>query len=254
MALAPKLQGRSLSEWFQTAVGSSLLEKENNLLQKILPGLFGYHLVWIGEIDYRPGVSSSSVGYCAHLQAPDACAAYSCDVVGCYTHLPVQRDSIDVVILPHLLEYSAYPHAILREAERVLHPDGHVIVLGFNPVSCYGLCRVLLGFRGDMPWQGHFYHPLRIKDWLQLLGFSIKSVSYVSFLPSIQYRGMARRIKFLEKAGQGFLAPLNGVYMIVARNLAMTPSIVRTERKKKKAVLEGVIEPTTRIGYRDINT
>ena len=253
MAVAPRLQVGTLFEWFQTTAGTNLLEKENNLLQQILPELFGYHLVWFGVADYWTGVLSSPIRHRTHLQVPGVCIAYRCDVVGYHTQLPIQRDSIDVVILPHLLEYSPHPHAILREVERVLHPDGHIIILGFNPISFYGLYRMLLGFRGNMPWQGHFYHPLRIRDWLQLLGFSFKSISYTAFLPPIQHYGMVKRIKFLESAGQGFLAPMNSVYMIVAHNLAVTPSIIRPARKKKKTVLDGVIEPTTRTGYRNIN-
>ncbi len=253
MISVPKRQVGLLSEWFQTTAGTSLLEKENNLLQQILPELFGYHLVWFGVADYRTGILSSSIRHCTHLQMLGECAACSCDVVGCHTQLPIQRDSIDVVILSHLLEYSPHPHAILREVERVLHPDGHIIILGFNPISFYGLYRILPGFRGNMPWQGRFYHPLRIRDWLQLLGFSLKSVSYTAFLPPIQHYGMVKRIKFLERVGQGFLAPMNSVYMIVAHNLAVPPSIVMPARKKKKTVLDGVIEPTTRIGYRNIN-
>ncbi len=254
MILPTRLQSRSLSEWFQTTAGADLLEKENALLRQILPELFGYHLVWIGEIDYRSGVSSSSIGHHVHLQMPDTCVARKCDVMGYHANLPIQRDSVDVLILPHLLEYGSHPHTILREAERVLHPNGHIVILGFNPVSCYGFCRTLLGFRGDMPWRGYFYHPLRIRDWLQLLGFSIKSVSYTAFLPPIQHRRIATRyIKFFEKAGQGFLAPLSGVYMTVARNLVITSNAVKLGRKKRKTVLDGVIEPTTRIGSRNIN-
>ena len=243
--------GRLFSEWFETTAGINLLEKENALLQQSLPELFGYHLIWGGEIDYRSGISYSPVGHHVHLQTPDR--PVDCDIIGCYTSLPVQRDSVDVVILPHLLEYSSHPHAILREAERVLHPNGHIVISGFNPLSCYGLCRTLFGFRGDMPWQGHFYHPQRIRDWLQLLGFGMKSMNYTAFLPPIQHQGIARRIRFLEKAGQGFLAPLSGVYMIVARNLAITPNSVKPLRARKKTVLDGVAEPTTRVRSLKVN-
>ncbi len=247
MVLPPKRQGRSLSEWFQTTAGADLLEKENTLLKKVLPELFGYHLLWTGEGNYWSGVAASSVAHHVRLQAPDKSAAKDCDVIGSHTSLPVQRDSIDVVILPHLLEYDRHPHAILREAERVLHPNGHIIILGFNPVGYHGFCRVLSGFRGNMPWQGHFYHPLRIRDWLKLLGFVVKSVSYTAFLPSIRYGKMARCSRFIEKAGQGMLAPLSGVYMITARNLIVASNVIKPGRSRKKAVLDGVVEPTTRI-------
>ncbi len=115
MVLPPKRQGRSLSEWFQTTAGADLLEKENALLKKVLPELFGYHLLWTGEGNYCSGVAASSVAHHVRLQAPDKSAAKDCDVIGSHTSLPVQRDSIDVVILPHMT------HTHMRSTDKTAH-------------------------------------------------------------------------------------------------------------------------------------
>lgn len=239
--------GRSLYDWFQTPAGQRVMARETDLLEKALPGLFGYHLLTLGNLQYD--LSASPISAKHTLYSPAEVLEDANDgLIGAYTSLPIQRDSVDVLFLPHLLEYSHYPHIVLREAERVIHPDGHIIILGFNPISCYGLCRAVLGFRDMMPWKGYFFHPVRIRDWLQLLGFSIKYIQFTAFTPPFSSENLSSRLQFMERAQNGILAPLGGVYMMVARNLTITPTAIKPRwYKKKKAVLDGAVEPTTRI-------
>ncbi|WP_223717365.1 class I SAM-dependent methyltransferase, partial [Escherichia fergusonii] len=53
--------------------------------------------------------------------------------------LPFPANSLDLVVLPHALELASDPHETLREVERVLVPEGRVVILGFNPASLWGL-------------------------------------------------------------------------------------------------------------------
>ena len=62
-------------------------------------------------------------------------AALYCD----FDALPFPDHSLDLVVLPHALELSRDPHLTLREVERVLVPEGRVMILGFNPASLWGL-------------------------------------------------------------------------------------------------------------------
>ena len=59
-------------------------------------------------------------------------------VVHDFTELPFATQSLDLVVMPHVLEFSAEPHQVLREVERVLIPEGQVIICGFNPISMWG--------------------------------------------------------------------------------------------------------------------
>ena len=45
-----------------------------------------------------------------------------------YEALPFKNASLDLVVLPHTLELSFDPHATLREVERVLVPEGRVVI------------------------------------------------------------------------------------------------------------------------------
>jgi ubiquinone/menaquinone biosynthesis C-methylase UbiE len=100
------------------------------------------------------------------------------DVFCDFRQLPFAAHSIDLVVMPHVLEFRADPHQILREVERVLIPEGEVLITGFNPISIWGLRRALPNCPGHFPWNGHYLSVRRLKDWLQLLGFEVERGSF----------------------------------------------------------------------------
>ena len=92
-------------------------------------------------------------------------------------HLPLQSDSIDMIILPHILEFDAYRFQTMREVERVLKPEGMVVILNFNPWSIWVRYQYLWDKRMADSWRGHFIGRSRIIDWLKLLNFEVTTVS-----------------------------------------------------------------------------
>jgi SAM-dependent methyltransferase len=242
---------KRLAQWYQSTAGQNLLGLENTMLNKGIESLFGYHLLMLGALDYAQGIAGSPIAHKV-LMNDECLQAGAVDLLGSQHDLPFRKDSIDVVVMPHLLEFSQHPHHILREVERIVMPDGYLVILGFNPVSCYGLCRVLLGFQKHMPWQGHYYHPVRLRDWIHLLGFKIVEISYCGFTPPIPHGTTQQRLAFMEKAADSFLSPLGSVYMIVAQNQTITPSVIRPawKRQRAKPIENGVAEPTARQGNR----
>ena len=94
--------------------------------------------------------------------------------------LPVESDSIDAVLLPHTLDYSDRPHAILREVDRVLRSNGQIVILGFKPGGLWGLRRLVPG-AGLPPGADHLISDRRLRDWLQLLDMRIQSSSRYFF-------------------------------------------------------------------------
>jgi SAM-dependent methyltransferase len=138
------------------------------------------------------------------------------DVYAKCHELPLATNSIDMVLLPHVLEFAAEPHAILREVDRVMMPEGRLVIVGFNPWSLWGL-RSSVGFsRNDYPWNGRFVSLPRVKDWLALLGFDVNAGRLVGYAPPFDNVKLRRTFDFMEPAGDRWWAVGGAVYMLQA--------------------------------------
>src|SRR5436190_16588461 len=200
----------TLQDWFQTPLGQYLLEKERAYLDDVTPDIFGFHAIQLG----MPGVDllrENRITHklrVAHLGEPDLYAK-------CH-ELPIATQSIDLVLLPHVLEFAEEPHAVLREVDRVMMPEGRLVIVGFNPWSLWGM-RSALGYsRDEPPWNGRFLSLLRVKDWLALLGFDVSAGRLIGYAPPFDSEKLRRRFGFMEPAGDRWWAVGGAVYMLQA--------------------------------------
>jgi hypothetical protein len=96
-------------------------------------------------------------------------------------HLPLQSDSVDMIILPHLLEFDLSRFQTMREIERILKPEGVLVVLNFNPWSLWVRYQYIWDKKLADSWRGHFIGRGRILDWLKLLNFEVISLTQFNF-------------------------------------------------------------------------
>jgi len=164
---------------------------------------------------------------------------------GIPTHLPIQTDSIDVVVLPHTLEFSLTPHDVLREVDRVLVPEGHLLMLVFNPRSAWMLWRWALGWRKQMPWCGRFMSTTRIKDWMALLGFDVMAVHGYFYRPPLQGDSIMKRLDLWEKMGKRAWPILGAANLIIAKKrvTTITPIRPRWRTQRQSVGAPGLVEP-----------
>lgn len=240
---------RQLRRWYRSSLGANLLQSEQGLLEQVLPNLFGYHLLQLGLQSEADLLSSSRIPH--RMVMEDVAALLHSEgqksFLGQCDQLPIASDSLDLVLLPHTLEYMERPHEVLREAERTLIPEGHLLILGFNPFSLFGLWRLFAGWRNRSPWCGHFYSTLRLRDWLALLGFDTVLVRHYFFRPPLQNDGIMRRLSFLERAGGRFWPLFGGGYLLVAKKRVATLTPIKPRwRSSRSIVTVGTVEPTAR--------
>ncbi len=236
-----------LKEWFQGSPGQSLLEAEKNLLDEELPDLFGYHILQLGALDEGKLLDSSRISHKLLFDIVPQDAIATGDLACRSAYLPVDASSVDVVLLPHVLEFEDDPHEILREIDRVLIGEGHVIILGFNPLSLWGIWHILLAWRENPPWSGHFYRAARVKDWLGLLGFEVVQTKHLFFRPPTCSRWLMKQLNFLEKLGNYVWPWLGGSYLIIGKKRLLPLTPTKTEwRIRRRLIASGVTEPTTR--------
>jgi SAM-dependent methyltransferase len=241
---SPARLSAAMREWYATHTGVLLLAEIKRRLDQALPEMFGYHAVLAGGVAAPMDLLDGSL--IKHRLCVDADPAVA-DVVAETDALPFDADCIDVLVLMHALEFAADPHRVLREAERVLIPEGRLIIVGFNPVSFYGLWRLLLRGRDRAPWCGRFYPAVRLKDWLSLLGFVTERCDFLGFRPPLQRPRLLQRLAFLEPVGGRMLPFFGGACLLIARKQVSTLTPLKPSWKQRSGLVPGKLaEPSAR--------
>lgn len=195
--------------WLATPLGAYLLQREQEYFDRVVADIFGYN--------------AFQLGLTAHdlLRASRIPLRCGIDVMGPvqvradFRDLPIAGNSVDLVVLPHVLEFSADPHQILREVERVLMPEGQLVISCFNPWSLWGLRR-MFSAGTQYPWRGRFINLPRLKDWLSLLGFEIAAGQMRCYAPPCAQQKWLARFGFMEAAGDRWWPMAGGVYFLQA--------------------------------------
>jgi len=197
------------AEWFATPLGQYLLAREQAYFDKAVADVFGYNAFQLG----MPGIDllrGSRIALQCRVD-PVGPAAMRAD----FRDLPIASNSADLVVLPHVLEFSDDPHQILREVARVLLPEAQVMIACFNPWSLWGFRR-FFGRKARYPWNGHFINLPRLKDWCALLGLEISAGRMNCYVPPCASEKWLGRFEFMEAAGDRWWPIAGGVYFLQA--------------------------------------
>ena len=197
------------SEWFSTPLGRYLLEREQAYFDKSVADVFGYNAFQLGLTGLDLLRASRILLRCR--VDLDSAAELRAD----FRDLPLASNSTDLMVLPHVLEFSENPHQILREVARVLRPEAHVVITCFNPWSLWGVRR-LFGRKRGYPWNGRFIHLMRLKDWCALLGLEIIAGQVACYVPPVTTEKWLGRFAFMDAAGDRWWPFLGSVYFLQA--------------------------------------
>ncbi len=231
-----------MTTWFDTPLGKRVVQEEALLARDVLEDVFGFDLLQIGQWGPARGMLGAVRTQHALVVAPAAGEGVSLHAQ--LEVLPFASDSVDAVLLPHTLELVDDPYAVLREAERILRPEGALLICGFNPWSGWGLRR-LLARRLDRPVFPpdiqRMISEMRIKDWVKLLGMDVQGVSgYLGLVPLIG-PGVPPQVHKPRPA------VVSGAYLLKARKRVQTLTLLKPKWKTRPRVLVGAAEPTSRM-------
>ena len=268
--------------WTDSAPGRYVLEWEQAQLDRVVSDIFGYHALQLGlpkldalrenrmpcrglvldaasgasapymfppapnTSDPRSGVTSLPSAN-RGLHAPAGRSAVWCD----FLDLPFEAQSVDLLVMPHTLEFTSDPHRLLREAERVLMPEGQLIILGFNSLSLWG-ARQSLGKVAGKPFVPAAHEMIaftRIKDWIKLLGFDLERGRFGCYRPPLVTDQWLARYQFMEAAGDRWWPIFGAADMITAIKRVRGMRLIGPRRIKKPALAPGlapVAAPHTR--------
>jgi len=206
-----------LAQWLDSPAGQYVHIWEQKQIDSMVANVFGYHAMQIGlpqwdflqasrirhkgrtSIQYQHGIEHGAV------------------LVAEPENLPFDTQSLDLLILPHVLECSVNPHQVLREAERVLMPEGRVVISGFNPWSLWGARERIPGLDPLLPIPAHLQVSLvRLKDWFKLLSFELDRGRFGCYSPPCVSARWLKRWAFMEAAGDRWWPVCGAVYVVSA--------------------------------------
>ncbi len=201
---------QGFDDWLATPQGHYVLAWEQAKYDLLVADKFGFNALQLGLPQYD-FLRANRMPFRFRCDDKDTACA---EVRASSYHLPFASGSIDLVVLPHVLEFDAKPHQILREVERVLVPEGQVIVTGFNPYSLGGVRRKFARAGGAPPWRGQYLSVQRLKDWFALLSFETQAGSFGCYAPPVARE--LQRWRFMELAGNRWWPIAGATYIIQA--------------------------------------
>ena len=211
---------RTLQHWnqwlTQQYLGPELLKTEQELLTQLLNRHFGKHVLLIGVPNQYDLLNSTKIP-CHTLISPLMYKENQFNYIESDFHeLPILTGSIDLVMLPHTLEFVDNPRQLLAEACRIIKPEGLILICGFNPYSTWGL-KKKWGKHKAALWMGNLIQANMIKAWLQLADFAMEQHKSALFRPPVQQGNLYKKLQFLEGLGNKCFPVFGGVYALLAR-------------------------------------
>ena len=250
----------SVRQWLTSPLGDALVQQESRVVEEALDGIFGEQCLQLGVwgesntflkhartqrkalIEECAPLNLAAVATSDNLQTVETASP---SLVGHFHRLPIQDRSIDCVLLPHVLDYSDRPHAVLREVDRVLTAHGHLVILGFKTGGLWGVRRLIPG-AGLPPDADHLVPERQLRDWLQLLDMRVHGVMRYFFrwpLPGIRRASSPK----WELRGQRWWPELAACYMLTAQKRVSTLTPVKPVWRRSPKVVAGLAETTNRV-------
>lgn len=212
---------RRLQQWNawlnQEFLGTKLLKTETSLLTSALERHLGKQALIIG-VPHQLCLLQYIKLPCHSLVTPLSLKKEHMMgfIEGDLHELPIMTGSVELVVIPHTLEFIDNPQKLLHEACRVVKPEGLIAIFGFNPFSMWGLRKVLHN-KNLPPWNANSIQAYKIKNWLRLADFEMETHKSALFVPPIKHQAAHKKLQFMETVGNKFLPLFGGIYILIAR-------------------------------------
>lgn len=228
------MQQESDRNWFATPLGRAWQATEERVCAELLERVFGLDCAVIHH-DWP------TAGFCAAVHAPNR-RIHPLDAAVPERALPFADGELDLIILPHTLDFSPLPHFLLRDVERVLNGEGHLLIMGFNPLSSWALRRWM--WRRDFAQRISPITETRARDWLNLLGMEIVDQRRYFRRPLIDQQ---RLLQACESVESWRWTPWpSHAYALLAKKTLYGVRPLRNQMNKKRGKFRHSAEPAAR--------
>jgi SAM-dependent methyltransferase len=234
---------QGFEQWLQSPAGRYVLDWEHAVHDALVVDIFGFNAVQLSLPDHDFLRTNRMP---LRLRCDDGRSDGRIDTLADLHHLPFANASIDLVVMPHTLEFDDNPHQVLREVERVLVPEGQLIVTGFNPYSLWGARRRVTRPPASAPWRGSYISLPRLREWLSLLGFEVQAGQFGCYAPAFEQEKWLRRFAWMDRYGPRFWPPAGAVYSAQAIKRQHGLRLITPQWHDRKAKAKALVTVTQR--------
>ncbi|WP_334031149.1 MULTISPECIES: class I SAM-dependent methyltransferase [Alteromonas] len=240
--------------WDEFPAGENIKLAVEQVCNEYAERIFGYHFVKLGNLSAQIQLNDSPIHHRINHTPDFTCSERAKDdmfkavangeaderahcanenfIIGQAHKLPFSENSIDGLLLANELDFAQDPHEILREVDRVITQDGHVIISGFNPLSLAGVAKYLPVKRDNILHDARFFTTYRMKDWLHLLGFEVieqRQILFSTLFFQQRWEGAAKLQHYLSS----YFPWCSAVYVILAKKRVFPMTAIRPKRALK---------------------
>ncbi len=214
-----------------------LAEKEQVILLEILPRIFGYYSLLAGINQAKLPLLTSATNVRKNIIIYPPCTksdemVHEYSTITCaLSTLPFLPESIDLILLSHLLEQYQDQNTILNEAYNTLINGGHLILIGFNHSWLHKI------FNRSNPKR----HSTNAKKIIRILiqqGFEIEEQHKI--IPTL-----TNNSSLTAKIGAFFASLYLSSYIIVAKKSKMV--LPKMKINYGQTAIESLPKPTSKV-------
>jgi len=226
-----------LKQWFLKPSGQIVLKQEKALINEAVENLFGYIAVQVGapsaECLIRKSRINTKLLVTADRDAPSILQERGFQLIRAdLDYLPIKKEGVDLVVLPHSLELTNDPYYLLRQVDAMLQPEGHIVITGFNPKGClmlpYMFSKIGIGGKQYKPFVRMEAVP-RVKEWLEVLGYEVVHQHYsevTCFRQKSNWKGLLLGLEVVEKLLEKLGVSMGNVYCLVVQKKEDKPTLI----------------------------
>jgi SAM-dependent methyltransferase len=232
-----KTHDQTIEQWLSSPPGSYLFALEQQFIQRKLARHFADVLVQLGGPSNHVLTETLSIRHRLHI-SPEPCETLGVPYVRAdYRELPLIGNSVDVVVVLHVLEQLDDPKDLLEQIDYALVPNGKLFLFAFNPLSCVRLPKIY----------DKLHHRSQITNLLKKMGYGLEENSSLFYRPFFKREKLWRNASFLDRLGNIFLPGLGSISCILAQKKVVAATPLMAKWWPKQIVIQKhCAEPTTR--------
>ena len=221
-----------LTRWYRHASRRVFVRRIRSTAQQWLAESFGYYALEMSSFNHDEDWFDNNIRSSFRIGTQNPSLESS------FEQLPIDSESMDLVIMNHVVEFSEKPDELFAEADRILVPEGKLMIVAFNSMGFQGLIKPFLHRRGA-PWCGHFYSVHRLQGRLAVAGFDIEHFRY-AVAPFFSYN---KNLWWLSQRLEKYIPWSCSLSLVYATKRVSSVRLI-SRSWKKRGTKEQVIQPT----------